>query len=171
MQLSKKSPVCKVTKSLESEDATLQFGRLLSGLLTRGDCLLFEGDLGMGKTTMIRGILSGAAAQHGQSALDVPSPTFTLVQIYPFPDVTFYHYDLYRLPDDENNATALMEIGFDESVEDGIALVEWPQRLGNNGPRDALHVTLENGPGDSRICTLSGDGRWDKILRQGGLIA
>jgi tRNA threonylcarbamoyl adenosine modification protein YjeE len=146
--------------NLPDEAATLAFGQRLSTLLKQGNCVLFHGDLGMGKTTLIRGLLAGAAQDHGLTALDVPSPTFTLVQIYPFPDVIYYHYDLYRLPE-ENNEGALTEIGFDESLNDGIVLVEWPERLGQATPSDALIVTLAPGQNDgARECHLSGDARW-----------
>lgn len=153
-----------LTCNLPDEAATLAFGRRLSTILKRGDCVLFNGDLGMGKTTLIRGLLAGAAAQHGLSDLDVPSPTFTLVQIYPFPDITYYHYDLYRLPEEDNEG-ALTEIGFDESLNDGVALTEWPQRLGHAAPKESLSVTLSPGASDdARICTLSGDGLWASRL-------
>jgi tRNA threonylcarbamoyl adenosine modification protein YjeE len=140
---------------LTDENATLRAGQALARVLQPGDCVLLHGDLGAGKTTFTRGILRAAAGQ----PIDVPSPTFTLVQSYPINDVTFYHYDLYRLPDD-NNEQDLTEIGFFDALNDGIALVEWPERLNESVPPDhlVLHFTLKDD--ETRIVSWAGHGAW-----------
>jgi tRNA threonylcarbamoyl adenosine modification protein YjeE len=169
MEHSKNLPACKrsyhQSSSLTNEQDTLHFGRALAPLLRRGDCLLFYGDLGMGKTTLIRGILSGLAQQDGLAHLDVPSPTFTLVQNYHFSALNCYHYDLYRLPEEDNHA-ALLEIGFDDSLDDGVVLAEWPERLGDDIPHDALCITLQQSPDqtDGRHITLHGSAIWTDRL-------
>lgn len=145
--------------NLPDEAATLLAGTALAPQLKAGDCILLQGDLGAGKTTFVRGLLRGHAAQHHITQFDVPSPTFTLVQLYPFADLTFYHYDLYRLPE-EDNELDLMEIGFAESLETGIALVEWPERLGLATPSDALYLNLSITADGSRQLTWHGTGTW-----------
>jgi tRNA threonylcarbamoyladenosine biosynthesis protein TsaE len=160
MEHSKNLPACKRSYPLQDETETHRFGAQLSTILQRGDCLLFYGDLGMGKTTLVRGILNGFARKDGMESLDVPSPTFTLVQIYDFSGVTCYHYDLYRLPEEDND-DALMEIGFAESCEDGIVLAEWPDRLGHSTPAHALRITLHDTANENgRICTIEGSAAW-----------
>ena len=149
--------------NLSDPEATLAAGRDFAPVLRRGDCVLFYGDLGMGKTTFIRGVLNGLAERAGQGALDVPSPTFTLVQLYDGAGVTVHHYDLYRLPD-ETTADMLTEIGFDDAIQDGIALVEWPERLGAHTPSDALQVILSDDDKGGRVCTFQGDAPWAKRL-------
>ena len=155
--------ICNQPILLKDDAATQHAGAALASFLQPGDCVLLHGDLGAGKTTFVRGLLTGHAVAMHLPACDVPSPTFTLVQIYPFGDLTFYHYDLYRLNDDDNERD-LVEIGFEESLNDGIVLVEWPQRLGGLTPPDALHVTLEPTSDDRRTVTLSGNVTWNKRL-------
>lgn len=145
--------------NLPDEAATLQMGSLLARHLRAGDCVLLQGDLGAGKTTFVRGLLSTYAATQGHAGFDVPSPTFTLVQIYPFDPVTFYHYDLYRLPD-EDNEIDLVEIGFDESLTHGIALVEWPERLGHATPSEALFLDFTITESGDRTVAWRGTGQW-----------
>jgi tRNA threonylcarbamoyladenosine biosynthesis protein TsaE len=113
-----------------------------------GDALLLEGSLGAGKSAFARAFLRAAA---GEPGLEVPSPSFTLVQAYDLPAGTAHHFDLYRLsgPDE------LEELGWEEA-RDGIVLVEWPQRLEYLAPADALRLRLDPGEGDARIATLSG---------------
>ena len=96
------------------------------------DVVGLQGDLGAGKTTLARAILRAAA---GDPGLIVPSPTFTLVEVYDTPRGSFWHFDLYRLETPEQ----VFELGWEEALADGIALVEWPERLGALLPR-ASHV-------------------------------
>jgi len=121
----------------------------LAGLARPGDAILLRGPLGAGKSALARAFLRAAA---GDPALEVPSPTFTLVQSYPLPGgVTAHHFDLYRL----DGPGGLTELGWDEARE-GIVLVEWPERLGALGPAGALTVTLEPLDEDARRVTLDG---------------
>jgi tRNA threonylcarbamoyladenosine biosynthesis protein TsaE len=108
------------TEFLADEAATLAFGGRLAAAL-RGDELIFlEGDLGMGKTTLVRGLLRGL----GYSG-SVKSPTYTLIEPYEFDGWRIYHLDLYRIAD----PAELEFIGLDELMEErAIVLVEWPDR-------------------------------------------
>lgn len=125
---------------LADEAATLSLGEDIAAMVRVGDVLALKGDLGMGKTTLARAIIRALA---GDPALEVPSPTFTLVQAYAT-RVPVQHFDLYRLTSPDE----LGELGFSEAVRDGIVLVEWPERAGDDMPGDAVQVTLsEKGAG------------------------
>lgn len=133
------SNMASITLSLPDEAATLQLGEDLAQALKPGDMIALHGDLGMGKSTLARAILRAIADDDG---LEVPSPTFTLVQSYAlrFP---VHHFDLYRLTDAEE----LEELGLTDTIGDGVALVEWPERAPDRFST-AIHVKLsEDGDG------------------------
>ena len=121
--------------SLPDERATEALGATLAGRLRIGDVVGLKGDLGAGKTTLARAIIRAAA---GDPELIVPSPTFTLVEVYETPRGAFWHFDLYRL----EAADQVYELGWEEALAEGITLVEWPERLGRLLPQH-LSVTLE----------------------------
>ncbi|WP_458095834.1 tRNA (adenosine(37)-N6)-threonylcarbamoyltransferase complex ATPase subunit type 1 TsaE [Roseomonas sp. WA12] len=140
-----------ITLFLPDEAATGALAARAAGLARPGDAILLHGPLGAGKSAFARAFLRAAA---GDPALEVPSPTFTLVQSYDLPETEVHHMDLYRL----DGPDALPELGWDEARE-GIVLVEWPDRLGALTPGDALRITLA--PADApeaRTATLAG---WD----------
>ena len=120
---------------LADETATEQLGATLAARLKPGDVVGLKGELGAGKTTLARAILRAAA---DDPALIVPSPTFTLVEVYETPVGTYWHFDLYRLETPEQ----VFELGWEEARADGIVLLEWPERLGPLLPKH-LSVTLE----------------------------
>ena len=139
--------------ALSDAEATTRLGQVIAPLLTAGDSLLLYGPLGMGKSTLARGLIRALTTPDE----DVPSPTFTLVQSYDLPAGPAHHFDLYRLDGPEG----LAELGWEEARE-GIVLVEWPERLGNERPAGALTVTLEPlAAEEARRVTLSG---WDERL-------
>jgi tRNA threonylcarbamoyladenosine biosynthesis protein TsaE len=127
--------------SLPDESATERLGATLAERLRVGDVVGLKGELGAGKTTLARAIIRAAA---GDRELIVPSPTFTLVEVYETPRGSFWHFDLYRL----EAAEQVYELGWEEALAEGIVLIEWPQRLGNLLPRH-FSVALE----------VDGDGR------------
>jgi len=129
--------------------ATGALAARLAAAARSGDCLLLEGPLGAGKSAFARAFLR---ALSGDPALEVPSPTFTLVQAYDMPGgMTAWHFDLYRL----DGPASLAELGWEEARE-GLALVEWPDRLGRLAPADALRLTLEPLDDEARRATLAG---------------
>jgi len=126
--------------SLANETATAELGAMLAERLRPGDVVGLKGELGSGKTTLARAILRAAS---GDPDLIVPSPTFTLVEVYETERGTFWHFDLYRLEAPEQ----VYELGWEDALAEGIVLIEWPQRLGPLLPKH-LSVTLEvNGDG------------------------
>jgi tRNA threonylcarbamoyl adenosine modification protein YjeE len=129
-------------RHLADEAATTRLGEDIAAALRVGDVLALEGDLGAGKTTLARGLIR---ALSGDPDMDVPSPTFTLVQSYDG-RLPVAHLDLYRLsaPDE------LDELGLDEALAAGVAIIEWPDRAGDRLPADAIHIALaEEGTGRS----------------------
>lgn len=133
--------------NLPNDAATARLGAALAPLLRRGDVLALDGDLGAGKTALARAALRAAT---GNPAEEVPSPTFTLVQLYDAPTgETWWHFDLYRLTTPEE----ALELGLEDALAEGISLIEWPQRLGAWLPQRAWWLRLEiAGPG--RVATL-----------------
>jgi tRNA threonylcarbamoyladenosine biosynthesis protein TsaE len=143
--------------TLAGEADTRAIGAALARVLRLGDTIALHGDLGAGKSTLARAILHALGW-----AGEVPSPTFTLVQTYDDLPVPVWHVDLYRL-DHPAEADAL---GLFET--DAALIIEWPQRLGNRLPADALHLMLE-GSGDApRRLTWTAppawEGRWPPPL-------
>jgi tRNA threonylcarbamoyladenosine biosynthesis protein TsaE len=137
---------------LPDEAATERLGASLAKRLRPRDVVALQGGLGVGKTTLARAILRAAS---GDPALIVPSPTFTLVEIYDTPVGVFWHFDLYRLEEPEQ----VFELGWEEARTDGMALVEWAERLGRLLPRERLTVTLAM-EGDGRRADLQGEARF-----------
>ena len=133
--------------------ATEALARHLAALARPGDCLLLQGPLGAGKTAFARAFLRAAA---DDPAMEVPSPSFTLVQIYDTKIGPVFHYDLWRLDD----AGALTELDWEDAL-DGVVLVEWPERLGDLRPDGALTITLRLLDGEAREAVLDG---WDERI-------
>lgn len=136
------------TINLPNMAATAALGKRIASGLKVSDVVLLQGDLGAGKTALTREILQAL----DPSITEVPSPTFTLVQSYDTPKGTVYHYDLYRLKSEDE----IDELGWDESLSDGISIVEWPERLGSRAPARAKTVRMTLNEGGSRHAELEG---------------
>ncbi|KCZ93289.1 tRNA (adenosine(37)-N6)-threonylcarbamoyltransferase complex ATPase subunit type 1 TsaE [Hyphomonas johnsonii] len=144
-----------LTFDLADDAATQALGAALGGVLARGDVVALRGDLGAGKTTLVRGLIRALTTPEEE----VPSPTYTLVQSYDGPDFAFWHFDLYRL----NAPDELHELGWDETQE-GVALIEWPDRAGRHLPAYRLEIDLEI-LGEQRRARLEPFGEdWQKRL-------
>jgi len=155
------APTSSLTLSLAGEKATIRLARALAPLLKTGDLVTLSGDLGAGKTAFARALIR-ALSPRGETE-EVPSPTFTLLQTYATPGLTISHFDLYRLAGPQEVA----ELGFNDSLQTGAALVEWPDRLGYLLPSDRLDMVLhfETGSGpDSRSAEIAAYGEWGKRL-------
>jgi tRNA threonylcarbamoyladenosine biosynthesis protein TsaE len=135
--------------------ATENLARQLASVARAGDCILLDGPLGAGKTALARAFLRAAA---DDPQMEVPSPSFTLVQIYDTKIGPVFHYDLWRL----DGPISLTELDWEDAL-DAIVLVEWPDRLGPLRPQAALTITLRLGESDAREATLSG---WEGRLPQ-----
>lgn len=130
---------------LQDAAATDAFGRALAPLLRAGDSIALFGSLGAGKTSLCRGILHGLGFPG-----EVPSPTFPIVQAYAPPETRLpvWHVDLYRVED----ATELEEFGLDDALQDGVLLIEWPERLPALWP-GTLRLTLSESQAGGRSLT------------------
>ena len=141
---------------LPDEAATAALARRLAPWLKPGDLVALHGDLGAGKTSFARALIRALSGRDGAER-EVPSPTFTLVQTYETPAGPVHHFDLYRIrsPDE------LTEIGWDEALGGGIALVEWPERAGTLLPATRLDVTFGFGPNvETRRATFQPGSGW-----------
>ncbi len=146
---------------LHDADATASLARRLAPLLAAGDVLLLTGDLGSGKTSFARALIQALPGPGGSdcSGEEVPSPTFTLVQIYERAVAEIWHFDLYRLSQPEE----VYELGWEEALGEAILLIEWPERLGPLTPETALTLdfSFENG---GRRVVFTGDAAWQTRL-------
>ena len=113
--------------------------------LSPGSVILLNGPVGAGKTHFARQLILAGLAEIDQVE-DVPSPTFTLVQTYDIGRTEIWHADLYRLSD----PSEVYELGLEAAFETAVCLVEWPDRLGEAEPSDALNLTFEITDDDSR---------------------
>jgi len=133
-----------------SEADTIRLAEICAGEIQPHDILLLEGDLGSGKSFFTRALIRSFLEA---PSLIVPSPTFTLLQTYEGPKGPVFHYDLYRLKDPEE----IFNLGWEESLAEGMVIVEWPDRLGLYRPRESLTLKFENqvGTEDARRITLT----------------
>jgi N-acetylmuramate 1-kinase len=125
--------------TLPNEEATWRFMADIAAALEPGDLVTLSGDLGAGKTTFARALIRHLA---DDETVDVPSPTFTLIQTYDLPRFTLVHADLYRL----SGAAELAELGFDDLPEGAVVMMEWPDRAAGFLPADRLDITFTLAP-------------------------
>ena len=140
--------------SLPDPDATDRFAQAMAGVVGAGDVLLLDGQIGAGKTHFARALIRALGVVE-----DIPSPTFTLVQTYEA-GFEIWHADLYRL----SHPDEAVELGLTEAFETALCLVEWPDRLGADRPKQALTLqfSLE---GEGRLVTFaSDDPAWEARL-------
>lgn len=146
---------------LADEAATTALGQWLAGQLGAGDVLLLEGAIGAGKTHLARALIQHRLAAAGQYE-DVPSPTFTLIQVYDTGAGEIWHADLYRL----SGPAELVELGLEEAFDSALCLIEWPDRLGGLAPPRALRLSMCP-EGEGRRAILAGPAQRLAILPEG----
>lgn len=117
----------------QTEAETASLGQKLALLARKGDCFALFGTLGMGKSVLARSFIQSLTG-----AGEVPSPTFTLVQLYDASEFTIYHFDLYRLKSPEE----IFELGMEEALYEGVTLIEWPEKMGTYLPRDCFRIDI-----------------------------
>ncbi len=144
----------------QNEAETAAFGAKLATALRAGDVVRLEGPLGAGKSTLARGLIRAASG-----ARDVPSPTFTLVETYETDDAAIWHFDLFRLEDRDE----VWELGLEDALETGVALIEWPQRIEGMLPNEALRLVLSVKEGNVRQLHIIAPERWTPALREAGI--
>jgi tRNA threonylcarbamoyladenosine biosynthesis protein TsaE len=143
------------TLRLPDEAATQRLGAVIAAALRGGEAVCLSGPLGAGKSTLARALIRALTTPDEE----VPSPTFTLVQFYEGARLKVAHFDLYRL----SSPDEAYEIGLDEAMEDGAALIEWPERLAGHLPADRLDVEIAfSQGGEARDATLAGHGAWNE---------
>ena len=138
-----------------------RLGAAIAPRLRPGEAVCLWGPLGAGKSTLARGLIRALTSPDEE----VPSPTFTLVQSYDAPGLTVTHFDLYRL----TSAGEAFELGLDEALEAGAAVIEWPERLQGRLPGDRLDVVISfssGGAAAGRLVRLQGHGSWSSRADQ-----
>ncbi|NBU27154.1 MAG: tRNA (adenosine(37)-N6)-threonylcarbamoyltransferase complex ATPase subunit type 1 TsaE [Caulobacteraceae bacterium] len=138
-------------RRLADEAETARLGQALAPLLRPGEAICLSGPLGAGKTSLARALIRTLTSPEEET----PSPTFTLVQFYEGADLTLAHFDLYRLADPDE----AYEIGLDEALDTGAALIEWPERLEGRLPPDRLDIEIAL-DGEGRMARLTPHGAW-----------
>ena len=139
---------------LADEAATGRLGEAIARVLELGDVVCLSGPLGAGKSTLARALIRALTTPDEEA----PSPTFTLVQFYEGPRLKVAHFDLYRLTDPNE----VYELGLDEALDEGAALIEWPQRLQGRLPPDRLDIEIALGDeAEGRRVTMTPHGAWE----------
>jgi tRNA threonylcarbamoyladenosine biosynthesis protein TsaE len=142
-----------IVVDLPDEAATAALASRVAALVVPGDIIALKGDLGAGKTSFARAFIRARSDAHEE----VPSPTFTLVQIYQTDSVAIWHFDLYRL----DAAEEAWELGIEEAFASGVSLIEWPERLASLLPQRRLEITLDFGDRpQTRRAFLISDAGW-----------
>lgn len=141
-----------LTLTLRDEAATARLAQALAPRLRVGDALLLQGPLGAGKTSFARALIRALCGD----AIEVPSPSFNIVLTYDTPAGPLWHVDLYRI----SHPREADELGLEDIYAEGIAVIEWPERLEGAVPRGALTLSLALGQDTNRSLSFSGPPDW-----------
>ncbi|GAB2186138.1 tRNA (adenosine(37)-N6)-threonylcarbamoyltransferase complex ATPase subunit type 1 TsaE [Roseibium sp. LAB1] len=150
------------TIDIADEQGTRRLANDIALVLKPGDVICLSGDLGAGKSTFTRALIRAFA---GEPELEVPSPTFTLVQTYEFDRFDLSHFDLYRLEEPEE----LEELGLEDLLETGAALIEWPEKADDLLPGNALWIQITQPTEDEnqrRFSLYSDNPLWQNRIGQ-----
>lgn len=138
----------------KTREDTQDLGRELSQKLLPGDVILLQGDMGAGKSEFARGVARGLGI-----ACAVPSPSFTILNVYDEGRIPLYHFDWYRIGDESE----LTDMGLDEYIGgDGACLIEWSQRAPDLLPDTLLEVEIAPQEDGARVITLTAQGDWEE---------
>ena len=132
---------------IHSEPEMVNLAQKLAPKFHAGDVVALYGTLGVGKTTFVRALVQTLL----HSNIDVPSPTFTLLQTYDTPNYTLYHFDFYRL----KNPEEAYEIGIEDAFSSGVSFIEWPEKIGSLLPKQHISITIEM-QSDTRLVHIEG---------------
>ena len=135
-------------EDIVTEEALATWAARFSSRLQPGDVVCLYGDLGAGKTSYVRACLTAMIGH----PIDVPSPTFTLCQIYDTPQGEVHHYDLYRIKSVEE----IIELGLREHMSSVITFIEWPQLIEASFPAPTYGVTLKHHTPLMRLLSIQG---------------
>ena len=132
-----------------SADETTELGRQLAAQFKPGTIVLLRGDLGAGKTTLVKGIAEGFQAARAE---DVTSPTFTLIHEYRGPEVTLYHIDLYRIDTQRELDTLALD---DLMTAKSVLLIEWGEKFERFARERDVEIVIEHKGGDDRAIAVT----------------
>jgi len=141
---------------LKSLEATQNFSKNISQIISAGDIIFLYGEIGVGKTTFVRFFINSLESKNGIKNSEVLSPTFNIVYDYDVGNLKILHYDLYRL----KNYRDISQLGMFETSNDSIKIVEWPELI-DSKPRDRIDIQFQYSKLiDSRKVKLIGFGKW-----------
>lgn len=145
---------------IDRQSETEKIASQLAAHVQLGDVIALHGDLGVGKSVFARAFIRSLTSLDEE----VPSPTFTLVQIYEAEAGELYHFDVYRLEQAED----ALELGIEEAFNEGISLIEWPSKLGTYLPWDCLNIEINHDENNetSRVMNFSSNGTWMQRLKE-----
>ena len=145
--------------NLDNEKITNEFGKILSELIEEGDIILLDGEMGSGKTFLARSIISNLLEEKFKG-MEIPSPTFTLIQEYKCKNFILGHADLYRI----KNNNELDALGIEDILDQGCLLVEWPEKIKELYENNTLEIKFKdfNGRKSIELKNIKG---WDTRLK------
>ena len=141
---------------LKSLEATQNFSKNISQIISAGDIIFLYGEIGVGKTTFVRFFINSLESKNGIKNSEVLSPTFNIVYDYDVGNLKILHYDLYRL----KNYKDISQLGMFETSNDSIKIVEWPELI-DSKPKDRIDIQFQYSKLiDSRKIKIIGFGKW-----------
>ena len=141
---------------LKSLEATQNFSKNISQIISAGDIIFLYGEIGVGKTTFVRFFINSLESKNGIENSEVLSPTFNIVYDYDVGNLKIHHYDLYRL----KNYKDISQLGMFETSNDSIKIVEWPELI-DSKPKDRIDIQFQYSKLiDSRKIKIIGFGKW-----------
>ena len=142
---------------LNSIEDTFDLSKKIGKLLSKGDAIFLYGEIGVGKTTFVRGLINNLEVEKGMVKSQILSPTFNIVFDYEIKKLKIMHYDLFRL----KNSTDTNELGIFAEIEDHIILIEWPELI-EKKPKNRIEMFFGYLDEDleKRNLKIKGYGKW-----------